>query len=48
MNAKLFVVMGVTWALEIVPSFVTEPRWIWYWTDAANALQVAFKFCILS
>jgi hypothetical protein len=46
MNAKLFVVMGVTWTLEIVSSFVTEPAWIWYLSDAANALQGALIFCI--
>ena len=46
MNAKLFVVMGVTWTLEIVSSFVTEPRWIWYLSDAANALEGALIFCI--
>ena len=46
MNAKLFVVMGVTWTLEIVSSFVTEPRWIWYLADAANALEGALIFCI--
>lgn len=46
MNAKLFVVMGVTWTLEIVSSFVTEPRWIWYLVDAANALHGALIFCI--
>lgn len=46
MNAKLFVVMGVTWTMEIVSSFVTEPPWIWYLADAANALQGALIFCI--
>jgi phosphotransacetylase len=46
MNAKLFVVMGVTWSLEIVSSFVTEPRWIWYLADTANALEGALIFCI--
>jgi len=46
MNAKLFVVMGVTWTLEIVSSFATEPPWIWYLSDAANALQGALIFCI--
>jgi len=46
MNAKLFVVMGVTWTLEIVSALVTEPRWIWYLSDAGNALQGALIFCI--
>jgi len=38
--------MGVTWTLEIVSSFVTDPPWIWYLTDAANALEGALIFCI--
>ena len=46
MNAKLFVLMGVTWTTEIVSSFVTDPPWIWYLVDAANALQGALIFCI--
>lgn len=46
MNAKLFIVMGVTWTLEIVSSFVTEPPWIWYLSDTANALQGALIFSI--
>ena len=46
MNGKLFVVMGVTWALEIVSSQVKDPPWIWYLSDAANALQGALIFCI--
>lgn len=46
MNAKLFIVMGVTWTLEIVSSFLTEPPWIWYLSDTANALQGALIFCI--
>jgi len=46
MNAKLFVVMGVTWTMEIVSTFVTEPRWIWYLSDSYNALHGALIFCI--
>ena len=46
MNAKLFVVMGVTWTMEIVSSFATDPPWIWYLVDAANALQRAPILCI--
>ncbi|XP_069688377.1 G-protein coupled receptor Mth2-like isoform X2 [Periplaneta americana] len=46
MNGKLFVVMGVTWTLEIVSSLVSEPPWIWYLSDAANALQGALIFGI--
>jgi len=46
MTAKLFVVMGFAWTLEIVSSFVTEPHWIWYLADAANALHGALMFCI--
>jgi hypothetical protein len=46
MNAKLFIVMGVTWTLEIVSSFLTEPPWIWFLSDTANALQGALIFCI--
>ncbi|KDR13486.1 G-protein coupled receptor Mth2, partial [Zootermopsis nevadensis] len=46
MNAKLFIVMGVTWTLEIVSSFLTEPPWIWYLSDTANALQGALIFVI--
>jgi hypothetical protein len=45
MNANLFVMMGITWTLEIVSLFVTEPRWIWYMAGAANAFQGANTFC---
>ncbi|PSN54243.1 hypothetical protein C0J52_09245 [Blattella germanica] len=46
MNGKLFIVMGVTWVLEMVSSMVTDPYWLWYLSDAANALQGALIFCI--
>ncbi len=40
LNAKLFVLMGLTWAFEIV-SWCTGSKlcWIWLLTDACNMLQ---------
>nr|CAD7578121.1 unnamed protein product [Timema californicum] len=46
MNVKLFVVMGVTWAIEVISSVVELPQEIWYLADAANALQGVLIFCI--
>ena len=38
--------MGVKRTLEIVSSFATDPHWIWYLADAANALQGALIFYV--
>lgn len=46
MNAKLFVVMGVTWTLEIVSTFFPHEHAVFYLSDAANALQGVMIFAI--
>ncbi|KAK6623597.1 hypothetical protein RUM43_009449 [Polyplax serrata] len=43
-NGKLFIVMGITWSLEIISFFVPHP--IWYISDTANALHGVFIFAV--
>ncbi|KAK7867326.1 hypothetical protein R5R35_001105 [Gryllus longicercus] len=46
MNAKLFVAMGVPWAVDVISDFIMEPRWVWYVPEALLSLQGVFIFCI--
>ena len=46
MNVKLFVVMGVTWVLELVSTFFPKEYAIFYLSDTANALQGVMIFAI--
>ncbi|XP_014282337.1 G-protein coupled receptor Mth [Halyomorpha halys] len=46
MNCKLFIVMGVSWALEVLSVFVSDPPQIWYLSDMANACQGLLIFSI--
>lgn len=46
MNIKLFIVMGVSWILEIVATFFKEPEALWYISDAFNILQGVLVFFI--
>ncbi|XP_046987826.1 uncharacterized protein LOC124592796 [Schistocerca americana] len=40
MNAKLFVVMGLTFTLDVVSGmWVNSPAWVWYIPDTVNVLQ---------
>lgn len=46
---KLFIVMGITWSMEIVSwllSTVKTPQYLWYITDLANTLQGVIIFII--
>lgn len=45
MNTKLFIVMGVTWLLEVISTFGGPPE-MWYASDVANALQGLLIFLI--
>lgn len=46
MNCKLFIVMGVSWALEVLSVLVSDPPQIWYLSDMANACQGLLIFSI--
>lgn len=39
MNIKLFIVMGVSWTLEILATMLQKPEELWYFADAFNILQ---------
>lgn len=46
---NLFIVMGITWSMEIVSwllSTVKTPQYLWYITDLANTLQGVIIFII--
>lgn len=48
MNLKLFIVMGISWLLEIVATLLDGPMgpvW-WYVSDAFNLLQGVLVFFI--
>ncbi|GBP93265.1 Probable G-protein coupled receptor Mth-like 1 [Eumeta japonica] len=45
--AKLVVVMGVTWAADVVSWAVGGPEYVWYVTDLLNALQGVFIFIVV-
>ncbi|KAL1124011.1 hypothetical protein AAG570_001781 [Ranatra chinensis] len=46
MNIKLFVVMGVSWTLDIISMFMKPESWGWFLPDAANCLVGLLIFCI--
>ncbi|KAJ6648616.1 G-protein coupled receptor Mth2, partial [Pseudolycoriella hygida] len=46
MNVKLFVVMGVTWMLEVLATLIMSPEELWYVSDYFNILQGVFVFII--
>lgn len=46
MNLKLFLVMGISWLLELIGTFFPEPRQFWYLWDSVNMLQGIFVFII--
>lgn len=46
MNLKLFCVMGISWLMELITSFYTEPQYLWCITDSVNVLQGLFVFLI--
>lgn len=46
MNLKLFIVMGISWLLEIVDSLLDNHQFWNYLTDAFNLLQGVLVFFI--
>lgn len=46
MSAKLFVVMGASWSLEVVSTIFPEPAYLWFVTDFFNSLLGVFVFFI--
>lgn len=46
MNIKLFIVMGVTWSLEILATLLREYEQLWYVSDWFNILQGVLVFMI--
>nr|XP_023015694.1 probable G-protein coupled receptor Mth-like 10 [Leptinotarsa decemlineata] len=47
MYVKLFFIMGITWIFEVISALLENYKWIWYITDALNALQGLIIFLIL-
>lgn len=46
MNLKLFIVMGVSWFLEVCQTFLGNTHFIWYIVDTFNILQGVLVFFI--
>ncbi|XP_055683534.1 G-protein coupled receptor Mth-like [Lutzomyia longipalpis] len=46
MNVKLFIVMGVSWFMELLATIFREPIEMWYVSDAFNVLQGVCVFFI--
>lgn len=46
MNIKLFIVMGVTWILEILATLLQQPEQLWYVSDWYNISQGGLVFFI--
>lgn len=47
LNAKLFVIMGLSWAFEVLSWLVgSKVCWLWYLTDILNILQGVAICCI--
>ncbi len=46
MNIKLFIVMGVTWLLEILATLYQDMEQLWYFSDIFNILQGVLVFVI--
>nr|XP_023027617.1 G-protein coupled receptor Mth2-like [Leptinotarsa decemlineata] len=49
MYAKLFFIMGITWIFEVMSAVLVNDKykWIWYFTDALNALVGLIIFLVL-
>ncbi|XP_050304480.1 probable G-protein coupled receptor Mth-like 1 [Anthonomus grandis grandis] len=45
--AKLVVVMGVTWIMDVISWFAGGPEYAWYFTDLINCLQGVFIFIVV-
>ncbi|KAL1490855.1 hypothetical protein ABEB36_011540 [Hypothenemus hampei] len=45
--AKLVVVMGVSWIMDVISWFVGGPDYLWYFTDIINCLQGVFIFIVV-
>lgn len=43
---KLFIVMGINWAMELVSFALEGPKYIWFVTDFGNTLQGLLIFLI--
>lgn len=43
---KLFIVMGINWAMELVSFAVGGPKFLWFVTDFGNTLQGLLIFLI--
>jgi G protein-coupled receptor Mth (Methuselah protein) len=50
MYAKLFLLMGVTWIMEVISWAIGGHESIWYFTDSVNYLRgvLIFWFCVWS
>jgi G protein-coupled receptor Mth (Methuselah protein) len=50
MYAKLFLLMGVTWIMEVVSWAIGGDESLWYFTDSVNYLRgvLIFWFCVWS
>ncbi|XP_066151869.1 probable G-protein coupled receptor Mth-like 1 [Euwallacea fornicatus] len=45
--AKLVVVMGVSWIMDVISWLVGGPDYLWYFTDIINCLQGVFIFIVV-
>uniref|UniRef100_A0A7G3B7S4 Uncharacterized protein n=1 Tax=Lutzomyia longipalpis TaxID=7200 RepID=A0A7G3B7S4_LUTLO len=43
---RLFIVMGVTWTMEVISWLIDPKSWIFYITDVCNCLQGFFIFML--
>jgi hypothetical protein len=46
MNIKLFIVMGISWLLEVIATIFDYPPELWYVSDIFNCLQGLLIFII--
>lgn len=46
MNAKLFIVMGVSWILELTATVFCKQSVMWYFSDSFNIMQGVLVFFI--
>jgi hypothetical protein len=46
MNIKLFIVMGISWLLEVIATLFEYPAELWYASDIFNCLQGLLIFII--
>jgi len=45
--AKLVVVMGVSWIMDVISWLAGGPDYLWYFTDIINCLQGVFIFIVV-